>query len=1257
MQKEYKMLFRLGAKLGEDFNGTFNSAQNVLKTTQKEIQAMNRLQSDISAYQKQQQSIDATNERLKMYRTQLQNTQKELADTGNKSSDLQNKEEDLKLKIKNTELALSQKNAKLAQMSDKLTNAGVDVTKLSDESKRLATDMQELKKQEEQAAKEAEQFGNKGSSAFEAVGSALATAGIAAGLKKIEDAYKQCVDISMQFNSTMSTVEALSGANASEMSTLSETAKNLGATTVYTANQSAEAMTYMGMAGWDAQQMVSGMDGVLNLAAASGEDLASVSDIVTDNLTAFGLTARDTAHFSDVLAAAATNSNTSVGIMGETFKGSASIAGALGYSIEDVATAVGLMANAGVKGTIAGTALKNTFNGLLNGATLTGSALGEVEYTAIKSDGTLKSFGETIDELRGYFQQMTEAERVQNAMTLAGQRGYNGLLAIINATDADYQKLSDSINNCTGAAQKMADIKLDNLQGDVTLLNSAADGLKMTIGDAFQNELRGIVQLGTKIITNINDFCEENPGVVKAIMAVTAEIGLVVAGYTAFNAVKKVKNTLSALGTALETKNAAAVAASTAAETAEAAAITKTTTAQKLKNAAVSAGQKALSVAKNPLVIGTASVAAVTAGIMLVREATKQQEFSTLELSSATKDQTEKVSELQAEYDKVVNTYGSASDKARSLKYDLDEATAAVDAQKFSVSDLYSEIDTLHSSTSDLISSIDSGAASIDNNYESAQILITKLRELTSTSDDSAVAQAKIEPIIARLNQMYPNLGLTVDNVKSKMEGLNNVVEQTAATSGYKERVQAAKDSLSELYVQQEQLQDIYKKAEKANAEAKKKFDNAMGDTGYLFAWKYYVTQEIPNAEKDYDEAFEKYMTAAADLDAVDQKIYEQQKILAEYGKVYNGTSDDIVSSSLAISAATDEVTDSAEALIASYNNAYKAAYDSVSGQYALWDDAADVEEIAIEDMNDSLQSQTEYWNDYSENVEKILKKSNKISGLKDMIATFSDGSKDSVDAIAGMADASDEDLAKIVDSWKNLQTAQEKASDSLADVRVDFDAQLSEIEKTMNDRIDKMLTKDEEAKTAAKTMIDAYCQALINGKGSVADAASIVGEAAAAALAGATSYDATNANTTGNQYINGITNQSSNTSESEQLTAFGPSISELDYNYFLKNSHSGGGGTRRGYATGTNYAEKGIALVGEQGPELIAFGGGEKVINSRNTSEILSGGNRITIAPVINVSGNADKDTLDVCVENIIEQVKQALREQGIDNRRNAYA
>ena len=199
-----------------------------------------------------------------------------------------------------------------------------------------------------------------------------------------------CVEGAGSFEEAMSTVKALSQANALEMAALSAEAKELGATTKFTAKESADAMGYMAMAGWDATDMLQGMDGVLQLAAASGEDLAMVSDIVTDSLSAFGLTAKDTAHFSDVLAAAATNSNTNVAIMGETFKMSASVAGALGYSIEDVAVAMGLMANSGVKGSIAGTALRNTFNGLLEGVTLTGAAFGEYEYAAVRSDGTMK---------------------------------------------------------------------------------------------------------------------------------------------------------------------------------------------------------------------------------------------------------------------------------------------------------------------------------------------------------------------------------------------------------------------------------------------------------------------------------------------------------------------------------------------------------------------------------------------------------------------------------------------------------------------------------------------------------------------------------------------------------------------------------------------------------------------------------------------------------------------------------------------------
>ena len=553
--KQYEMLFKLGARLGENFKGTFNSAQKILDKTQKEIQTLNKQQSDISAYQKQQAGIERSTKQLNTYEKQLEITQSGLAKLKNSTEDttvqeaqLSAREVELKNRIANTEQAIADKNQRLQQMGQKLSEAGIDINQLTSESNRLKTQVEELTEQEEKAAEEAARYGDAGATAFETVGAAMVAAGIGTALKKIADAYKECVDISMQFGSTMSTVEALSGANAVQMQELSAKAKQLGADTAFTANQAAEAMTYMGMAGWDANEMLSGMNGMINLSAASGEDLALVSDIVTDNLTAFGLTAQDTAHFADVLAAAATNSNTNVAIMGETFSGAGAIAGALGYSIEDVAVGVGLMANAGVKGSVAGTALKNMFNGLLNGATLTSAAFGEVEYSAVNADGTIDGFSDSINELRGYFEQMTEAERVQNAMAIAGQRGYNGLLAMINASDEDFQSLTEKINNCSGAAQKMADIKLDNLQGDVTLLDSATDGLKMNVGELYNDELRRLTQTGTQIMSGINEFCEENPAVVKGIMAVGAEIGVVVAGYTAFTVVKKISNALSAAG-------------------------------------------------------------------------------------------------------------------------------------------------------------------------------------------------------------------------------------------------------------------------------------------------------------------------------------------------------------------------------------------------------------------------------------------------------------------------------------------------------------------------------------------------------------------------------------------------------------------------------------------------------------------------------------------------------------------------------------
>lgn len=1213
--KQYEMLFKLGARLGENFKGTFNSAQKVLAATQKEIQALNKTQSDISAYQKQQSGIEKTTKQLDTYKKQLEITQSGLAklrqsteDTTVEETQLAAREVELKNRIANTEQAIADKTQRLQQMGQKLADAGVDTNQLASESNRLKGKLEELAKQEEEAANEAKRFGDNGESAFEVVGAALEAAGIAAALNKIAEAYKECVSVSMEFGGTMSTVEALSGANAVQMQELTAKAKELGAETAFTANQSAQAMTYMGMAGWDAGEMLSGMNGMINLAAASGEDLALVSDIVTDNLTAFGLKAKDTAHFADVLAAAASNSNTSVAIMGETFSGSAAIAGALGYSIEDMGVAVGLMANAGVKGSVAGTALKNTFNGLLNGATLTANAFGEVEFSAINADGTIDTFSDSLNELRGYFDEMTEAERVQNAMAISGQRGYNGLLAMINASEEDYQSLTEKINNCTGAAQKMADIKLDNLQGDVTLLDSATDGLKMTVGSLYNDELRRLAQAGTQIITGINDFCETNPAVVKSIMAVGAEIGVIVAGYTAFVAVKKISNALAAAGIGIKaSENGLLMLLNIN--------LTKNVGAQ----LAAAGAQMKLNAAMllNPAGIIAVSVIALTAGLIGYSEATKAARLETLTLSTASQEECDNVERLNGEYQAACEQYGETSDQARALKYDLDEANASIEQQSFSVSELYAEIDSLHDSTTDLLSSYHEGTDAVADQQEQAQILAAKLRSIAASSETAAHKEALMQPIIEKLNELYPTLGLTVENVSGKLDGLAGAIDRAAGTDSIQAKYKAAQENLAELTIKQAQLQEQAEKAEIAYEKAyyrERSFAEATLDYSFLggiFGKSDYT--------QDLNQAAEERSKVLSDLAAVNAAIAECESVGVEYSDIITGTSDQMISAYDAVSIAVNDVTEQTTALLQAYNDAYQAAYDSVSGQYNLWTNAEETIPTSIETINNALSSQTEYWDNYNYNLEALSKRTGNIEGLGDVIASFADGSADSVNVIAGMADATDEELKAMVDNFTEQKKAQEAVSKSLAEYRIDIDEQLDGVVSDMEDTVDSMNMSDS-AEAAAKATIQAYADAILAGKGSVTEAADIVAAAAVSALSYAEGYD--------------------------------PSA-DIGYTKVA---------AQNAYASGTDYAERGIALVGEEGPELVAMRGGERVIDADNTKALLSGGSgaQITIAPQFVVNGevsNMTEDKLQEMSERLIDMVKDALEEAGIDRQRSVYA
>lgn len=288
------------------------------------------------------------------------------------------------------------------------------------------------------------------------------------------------------FEAAMSEVKAISGATSEEFAQLTEKANQMGAVTKFTVSESAEAFKYMAQAGWDAKEMMDGIEGLMALAAASGEDLGTTSDIVTDALTAFGMAAKDSGRFADVMAKAASATNTDVAKMGDTFKYVAPVAGALGYSIEDTAVAIGLMANNGIKASQAGTSLRSLLTNLTHPVGQAEDAVKALGISITNADGSVKPLSQTLQELRSKFSALSEAERAQYAAMLAGQEGMSGLLAIVNASDQDFADLTEQINNSSGAAQEMADIMMDNLSGKFELFTGALDSMKMSLGEKFK---------------------------------------------------------------------------------------------------------------------------------------------------------------------------------------------------------------------------------------------------------------------------------------------------------------------------------------------------------------------------------------------------------------------------------------------------------------------------------------------------------------------------------------------------------------------------------------------------------------------------------------------------------------------------------------------------------------------------------------------------------------------------------------------------
>lgn len=645
-------------------------------------------------------------------------------------------------------------------------------------------------------------------------------------------AAKKTIDVGKSFEAGMSEVQAISGASGKDLEKLSAKAKQMGATTKFSVTESATALKYMAMAGWKTNQMVSGLSGVMNLAAASGEDLGTVSDIVTDSMTAFGLKAKDSGHFADVLAKASSSSNTNVAMMGETFKYVAPLAGSMKYSIEDTATAVGLMANAGIKGSQAGTELRSILTRLVKPPKDAAAALSALGISTTKADGSMKPMRQTMAELREKFSRLTDSQKSQYAAAIAGQEAMSGLLAIVNASDSDFNKLQKAIDNSSGAAKKQADVMNNNLQGALYDLGSAAEAVGIGIYEDIKTPLTKAVGVGTKQLRILSNKLKkggikeivpkeaintvENLGKVAMVagkggvkvLATSTKLlgdnmGVVIplatsfmgawAGVKVFNTASKGVTALTTAFSALKTMeqaNAITLVAQQGGLTALQTVVGIFTGKISLATAATGAFNAACTALGGPVGLGVVAVGALAAGVAAYALTQKKA-----------------VTEADRYYSSCTKLKKKQEEMAASIK-------------------------SLHKENQKNVDSTRANGVQADQLYQ-------RLTKLMNVEHKSAGTKAQIASVVKQLNELLPGLNLEYDKEADKLNKSTSAIkkniaalkEQAMAKAYQNGMESAAKKSAEAEIAYKEALEDRAKAQEKVKA-TQKEFDKRKSEVG-----------------------------------------------------------------------------------------------------------------------------------------------------------------------------------------------------------------------------------------------------------------------------------------------------------------------------------------------------------------------------------------------------------------------------------------
>ena len=1120
--KEYTMMFQLNAKLGGSYSKAFKQAVQELESMQKEIQELSKMQADISAFQKQQAAVEATRKRLEMLRQQYDNIQREMEETGNESADMKNKLLAKQLQIDKTSASLEKQTAKLNEMSSALEEAGINTDDLTHSSEQLAGEIDSLKKKEEAAAEKANTFGVRAETAFNAVHEAIVAAGVAAALKEIYEYFSDCSQASMDFESAITGVAKTTDLTDSELATMSDSIKALSTEIPATTEEIAAVAEAAGQLGiqkdalLDFTEIMTMLGTATNMtadeAATALARFANITGMATDNYGRLGSVIVD-------LGNNFATTESEIVAMGTRLASAGKLAGLTEPEIMALAAA---MSSVGIEAEAGGTAMTQTLNAIEKAVAKGGDDLAEFariagmsseEFSSAWKNDAMSALTSFIGGLGKLDEQGESTVLVLEDLGLTGIRQSNMLKSLGLAAD----QMTGAVNTANTAWQQNtaltneANKRYATVQSRLTMMQNAYNNLKVAIGDAYTPALGKSYELGTKVLNSFTEFVQKNPALVNAVTAFAGSVGLVAAALAGYTVIIK------------------------------------------LARAATAAFATVSTAALGPIFAVTAAVAGAVAIVAALATAFSDDAVpSVKELTEATRDMREAMDEAKATYDGTVTSTMATAD----------------------VADQY----------------------------------ITKLEEMGEYTHLSNEEQEQYRNTLTLLCQLMPELSDLIDVQNGTIQGGTDALR--ANTKAWKENAEAQayqeyKNQLAEQYnavlveqaensigltkaqlqleAAQQKLSDTYAQMDTLWADAQKQADAYYDQYGYytdataFLSQEYYDLQnsiydtnnEIWAAEKsikNYNKAMEEDADAVSDAEAEIALAEEAVKNLTASMNEGTGASEEAAAQASEFQAAISGVQEKINALVESYNEAYSAAYESISGQYQLWDEAAKVVATSAGSINSALESQITYWQDYNANLQSLTDRSADIEGLSDMIASFADGSSDSVNAIAGMAGATDEQLATMVANWKTLQQEQQNAAGSVADLKTDFTATMDELQTALAEDIEAMDLGDE-AKASAQATIQGFIDGAVGMLPQVTASYNRIAAAAKTALSA---------------------------------------------------SGTGTAGSIPGYAVGTQSAAPGFALVGENGPELVYFNGGEQVMTAEETAALQASAEiqAITFAP-----------------------------------------